>query len=400
MKKIAFLLLMIIVCAGNVIAQVKDEHVEEMMTKRVLNCDDIYYNAITMIPKLYREGKTDTLQAVLNYWQKNCGLTEPSVVFSILYAIEKGTFYEELNNIYQLPDGLNKEAQRAYYEKNILSYLTDNASFYNRQYYSARYKHFYFVACVEYSNFIRSMASSISDKPNLSPVERFLVAYYTEPSVRKLRDLSDSVYAGTLIQRAYLGEQRFGGTEVSMQMGYWMPQGKLSVIGNHFTWGSTLGGCTSNFLYSFSYDFRFGNAPNYYYVVNNDSLQKTHDHIGYYLGLNFGWVVLRSKTHEVSLLGSMAYDGIEVIANTSTSNSTDNSKTLSSFNLNTGIGYKVFLTHRRTENSIRHSFFSLQAKYNFLNYANHGGTDLTGNSISINLGYGAYIKHIHHYYDK
>ena len=74
------------------LAQHKSDYVRNMMTERILTCDDIGYNSALLIPRLYGEKKADTLNAVMAYWQRNCGMTEPGATFGIIYAIEQNTF--------------------------------------------------------------------------------------------------------------------------------------------------------------------------------------------------------------------------------------------------------------------------------------------------------------------
>ena len=87
MKKY-FLSLLLLLSLGNS-AFAQDDYVSGMMTKRKLTCDDIGYNAAALIPKMYFENKPDTLDAIVNFWEKNCGMTEPATSLSILYAIRQ-----------------------------------------------------------------------------------------------------------------------------------------------------------------------------------------------------------------------------------------------------------------------------------------------------------------------
>lgn len=55
-------------------------------------------------------------------------------------------------------------------------------------------------------------------------------------------------------------------------------------------------------------------------------------------------------------------------------------KSLNSLNLNLGIGFRNYFQNR--------TYWGFEARYNFVNFKNTGGTDLTGNTISIRLNLG------------
>ncbi len=399
MKRL-LLILSLLTAFHSSFAQIKDDQLEHMMTERVLTCDDVYYNSIQMIPRLFRAGKYDTAEAVANYWQRNCGMNESSVAFSILNSIRKRTFKEELVNVYRKASGGGKTQAADYYRQNILSYLTENYNFYDIQHYPEKYSHFYFDAYIQYSNFIRSMAGGLIDEPGLSPVEKFLVQYYADPNPNRLVKLKDSVYNNTLLQKAYMGERtKFGGMNVGLVFGMWVPNGQLSFIGSHPYLGAVIGGCTNRILYDFTTHVRFGDAPTHYNVRKDDSLYSTNHYTSYYFGWDMGYAFARTKHHEFSLLGGVGFDGIDLIANTSTTNTSNGTSTYS-LNLNGGLGYKFFLKNRKTLTETRHSYLNIQAKYNAVSYRNVGGTDLTGNTVTISLVWGTYIKVYHKYYDK
>ena len=406
MKKIVLLSLLFTTCSFGLNAQVKDNAVEHMMTQRVLTCDDIYYNSVTLIPRLYAERKTDTLEAVLAYWKKNCGLYESAVCFTILYAIEHNNFREELTDTYKDSTKGNSLRDAAFYKQNIISYLFENRRFAKIDKVPSQYANYYYEAYVAYEKFIRSMAASLLNKPGLSHTERFLVEFYANPDTVQLSRLRDSLYMGSVLREAYVGIEQFGGVSYGLNAGMWHPTGNLSVLGNHPFLGAYIGGRSKGFSCDFTMNFAFQKTPNYYNVLKDDSLYHTNYFVGYYIGLDFGEALFRTRRCELALLEGIAYDGISTINNNNNNNNNNNDnnsstgKTLNSLNLNAGLGWKFYLRHVKNENVIWHSFIGIQAKYNLVNYNNGGGTDLTGKSMNFCVTWGGYHKSIHHYYDK
>lgn len=402
MRKIRLAIAVILMTmTGATTAQVKDAQVESLMTKRVLTCEDIYYNSITLIPELYRAHKYDTVDAVVEYWQKNCGMNEASVAYTILRSIENNIFREELQNIYKNPSAGSKSAGQQYYKNHIITYLTSNYNFYNLQYYKDNYTHFSYAAYVEYSNFIRSYAGTLLDKPGLTPVEHFLVDYYAEPDVRKINKLADSAYLGTITQQAYKRRDNFGGGSYGLSVGMWHPTSKLAFIGDHPYFGFFIGGRGGGFSCDIVMNIALGTAQNYYFTRKDDSTYKTNNFSQIYIGTDFGQALFRTKHHEVAILAGVGWDILSVLSITDDKNAKNTvTKDLNAFNLNVGLGYKFYIGHKRTDNIIRHSYLGLQAKYNFVNYNNDGGTDLKGNTVTIGLTWAGYHRNLTNYYNR
>jgi hypothetical protein len=86
---------------------------------------------------------------------------------------------------------------------------------------------------------------------------------------------------------------------------------------------------------------------------------------------------------DLGLLAGAGYDGFDI---TSENYNYDALKPLSigSFNANAGFKLNYFLTT---------SFYiGLQARYNFINYVNHGGTSMNGDAFSVDLFIGGNKK--------
>jgi hypothetical protein len=109
----------------------------------------------------------------------------------------------------------------------------------------------------------------------------------------------------------------------------------------------------------------------------------TSSFVGVYLGIDLGYRLITINKSGIDLLGGIAWDYIETLDNYNDRMYNDGlSKRLNSLNLNIGIGYKFTLNKRRKD------FLGLDVKYNFVDYNNQGGSDLSGNTISIQLLYG------------
>ena len=405
MKRL-LLLSTLFICAYTTCAQVSPAAVENMMYRRVLNCTDIEYNAMSMIPRLYKAGRVDTLDAVINYSAENCGMYEYLVTLNILRSIKAGTFKEEIVNLYDTT-GHGHVVDSAYYAKNILSYLQAYKDRADIRRDSKRYFPYTIVAICDYYDFLKSIAVSLQSKQGMTPVERFLVNYYANPDTAMLRRLIGPEYTGTALQTAYNGYGKAGDVNLGLTAGLWMPMGKLSAMGNHPSLGLVVGGRGKNFMCDVDFNVRFVNTPTEHTTVKNDTLRYGKDFIGYYFGLDMGYSLLKTKKTELAVLGGIAMDAIDIWKNpnntgnnnNNSNNETNNDRTLFSLNLNAGLGYKVYIHNRVSKIMQNRSYIDLQVKYNYVNYKNAGGSEVTGNAVTFGIVYGSYKKPIHHYYD-
>src|SRR6185312_8057611 len=69
----------------------EDQNLDAMLNKKAVNCWDVGYNAGAIIPRLFAEGKNDSLAAVAVYWENKCGKVEPLGRFETLQNIRSGS---------------------------------------------------------------------------------------------------------------------------------------------------------------------------------------------------------------------------------------------------------------------------------------------------------------------
>ena len=98
------------------------------------------------------------------------------------------------------------------------------------------------------------------------------------------------------------------------------------------------------------------------------------------MGFDFGYELFSIKKNNFDLIGGIAFDGFDALSSDNSNSNNNISKSINSLNLNIGLGYKHFLNSW--------NYLGFDFKYNFVNYDNKNGTDLAGNTITINLIYG------------
>ena len=402
MKKLIAELSLLLISTITAYAQIPDKTIADMMTNRVLSNEDISYNAILMVPRLYHEHKTDTLNAVLGFWERNYPNDPMRVLFTMVHEIEQHTFRETMH-VSETPrmKTITYNDSMEFYGY-ILNYLGWYEDMYDIDSVPNRYNYHKYQreAYATFFGLLQSIAEVQLRRQDLTPPEDFLLHYMTHPTLRAFVVLGDARYNGTMLQKAYTNytddRKTVSGLSWGLTAGWWSPTGNLSVLGNHPSICMIFGGRSPRWSFDLAFDIRLQHAPNQYVVIVDDSLFRTSHYVGYYGGFNVGYALLMKKRHEVDILGSMGIDAFNAFKSNGTDNSTNQTKgptqTLLSFNMNAGIGYRYYLK-KKVDNKMAHfTYIGIQARYNYNNYCNPGGTDLAGNAYTVSLIFGGYNK--------
>lgn len=165
-------------------------------------------------------------------------------------------------------------------------------------------------------------------------------------------------------------------TNYAFLAGIWIPMGDLTLLGDHPSFGFQLGARDNSNQVDLTLQFRFSNSANYYTIKRNNAYYDINNYFGGYIGLDYTYYLVNKLNFDLGVLGGIGYDGFDI---TSSNYNYDEMKPLSigSFNANGGFKLNYYLST---------SFYiGLQARYNFINYVNHGGTSMNGDAFSIDL---------------
>lgn len=364
-----FLLAGLISGAAGLMAQ--DIDVEEMITRHSIDCEDIARSSTSMIPGYYQEEKTDTLQAILRYWEESCGITEPMMRFTILWQIETNTFNEDW-----LPDLL--PAMLMDYREATES-DTDTHDYF----------HFgeweYHTIDEGYRQFTSSMAQSLQVYEDLSPVEIFFTEFYGNDFTRAMSRLKNGELEGTRVDSLYtdyIEETRevrpagyaFGG----IYFGFWNPSGNLDAMGVHPQLGMSVDVVRGRALYGIQLRLGFGDTSRPYTTEVGGSFVSTNNFLQMTAGLQAGIDLLNRPGHSLFMTGGLAYDAIDPAS--TADREAGLTGDLQTLNLHAGM-----TLHRRFD---RGNLFAISVNYHIVDYDNPGGTDLSGNVITFGVAYG------------
>ncbi|MBX2907766.1 MAG: hypothetical protein KF744_17100 [Taibaiella sp.] len=414
MKKIP-LLLCCLILAGAVRAQVSDTAIKVLMQHRMYPCNEVEYNSIVLAQRFFDNGAPpDSMDALVAFWKRHCDVGERPFTLSLLNEIRNNKFHEWMDgNDYVMSRDKSTFTGGNLYPDYVLAYLNEykvscQGGFADEHFDDWKSWNYPLPATVEsyykfytqYYAFLRRMAASMIGKRKYTPVEDFLLHFYANPDSVHFASLSTLEGDTSVLAKRYADFKTFNnsvhGFSSSLHMGMWLPNGPLATVGSHPYFTYAIGGRTNNLMFDFLIGFRAGTSPNSYYTERFDSVYKTDNFLSWYTGFDFGARLAGHGKHELDLLWGVGYEELQVLSvsyddpNASNSTNTIN-KSLKSFYANAGLGYRIYVTNKETKNKNHlRRYFSLQAKYNHINYNNTGGTDLTGGYATIGVAYGIY----------
>jgi len=227
-----------------------------------------------------------------------------------------------------------------------------------------------------YAKMIISAMHRPSDK-------RILADFYANENDSVLIRIQDKKIAGSYLYDEYqkyvsqIIKDSFS-IKFGVITGLWKPTDNLTVVGDHISAGFMMG---VRGLGGWSVDLnmmqRFQDMPDSINLYFNDTSNYfTDKYIGGFYGIDISRTIFANLKNEFDISLGVAIDGFN-----STYDLPDNQSFLEtsihSFNFNAGCAYRFIL---------QQSYFAeFQLRYNFLNYHNKNGADLSGNAITLNL---------------
>lgn len=345
----------------------------EKRIKPVITCFDITYNAFSLVPDYYHRGDLDSLLGFVNYWEKRCGKSEYSVRTRTLLEIERRVF-----------NGQDIDDQFFQQLTSFADYLSwkNNIDTTNLNPYRIYHDTFDDPSLVlSFDTFTSLWARDLLIKNyDICSDTRAVLELYSEHPDAYFGMLKEGCPNSQLsrIYRMQLSNYRnLPDFDWGFIAEYWMPQGNASLLGNQPGLGMYGGLQTGKWLFDLTLLFRFTEAENNYTVIEDGLAYDTDHFFGGYIGADIGYQLVKSKKSRLYALSGIAFDGFDTLPG---DDDEDPSKSINSLNLNVGLGYRHFLSEN--------FYIGLEARQNFVNYNNRGGTDLSGNTQSIRLLFG------------
>lgn len=359
---------------------------DTLIEDETIDCETIAQISTSWIMYFYAIEEYDSAAIVLDNWQDACGLSEPILRTRILFAIRNNAYSEEM------------------YDSTIvdfvLNYMMRIDTTSPADLYTDYQDYFGYVPFrSEYDYFTQSIADELLQHVFYNPAELLFSEFYANVLPDPVKAIQrDTTYTNTALrsyyyQRVdkYLKQPDY---HLSLYSGIWIPYGNASLLGNHPILGVQFGISAKKMTYNLSFDLKFIKSKNEYAVLRNGNMDTTTNFSGLYIGADLEREIFTFGKNKISLLGGIGYDGFDAVKVDTEDNDPDNdvSHMISSLNTNFGLGYRHFFAHK--------TYVGLQGKYNIVNYSNQGGTNFSGNCLTISLSVGGFFNEKKSYYLK
>ncbi|MEM1408339.1 MAG: hypothetical protein AAGG59_16270 [Bacteroidota bacterium] len=342
--------------------------------KPVVTCFDVTYNALDLIPEYHQRGDLDSVLVFINYWEKKCGVSEYSQRVRTLFEIERNVFDET-----QIDDSFFENLTTFI---NYTSWKTniDTSSYNPYQSYNQIFEDPNLVLSFDTytSLWARDLLFRLIDRCD---DEYRILTLYAEKIQAFYKLLKENNCPGSKLGTIYRMQvnqfKKLPDYDWGLITGYWMPQGNASLLGNHPTLGLYGGLQKGRWLFDLTILFRFLEADDNYFVIEDGIEYETDHFFGGYIGVDIGYQLVKGNKSRLYALSGIGFDGFDALGG---DDEDDPSKSINSLNLNLGLGFRQSLSNNL--------YIGIEARQNFVDYNNRGGTDLSGNSQSIRLLFG------------
>jgi len=357
---------------------------DTVIVSQPLNCDTVAYDATRLIIYFYNNKQYDSANIVLDNWEAACGLSEPIFRTRILFAIRNNSFSEALYDSTIVDDVLN-----------YLMRMDTTASPDLYSYYKDYFGHVPLRG--EYDYFTQSVADDLLEMTFYDPAELLFSELYANVLPDPVKTIVKDTTFNTTLVHSYYNKQiekylNMPDWHFGIYAGIWIPFDNAAWLGDHPMIGMQLGMRKKQMTYNLSLDFKFGKPKNEYAYMKDGYADTSNNFVGIYAGIDIERKILTFGKNEISLLAGLGYDGFDAV-NVNTEDSDPNndvSYMISSLNTNFGLGFRHFINNG--------TYYGLKATYNIVNYNNPGGTNFSGNTLSISLTVGGFHNQKKAYY--
>ncbi len=361
-------------------------NLDTLITEKTPNCENIANNSTHLIMKYCNMQNYDSAKLILNFWQSKCGNSEPIIRTKILFSIKEKSFNEQLYDTTIVDFVLNYMKR---IEADSLEYIYNYDKFYWG----------YTPINGNYDKFTQKLANDLLTTQNENSLEQLFCKFYSNILKNPISEIqSTTKYNKTKLKSYYIKKinKYINKPDIHIHIGVfagvWIPTGNAKLLGNHPSWGFQ-GGCKyKKMTYDITFALKSLNSRNDYIILREGKLDTTNYFFGGYIGLDISRDLIKINQHQFDIVGGIAFDGFSSIYTNKQDNNPNNDKEheIYSLNINLGLGYKYYFISKK-------SYIGLQGKYNFVNYNNKGGTDITGNCITFSLLLGGFMNNIKDY---
>ncbi|MES2646721.1 MAG: hypothetical protein V4717_07610 [Bacteroidota bacterium] len=344
------------------ITTTKAQSLEQRLQQSRPSCREVFSNAMDLLPGLLTAGSYDSIAFVIEFIEKSCEKTSETFDLRVLMAIQSNKF--SVPDFYTAPSFFNLQYRaNANLLQNDNPYIADPLQ-------------------TKFYRFTKNWATDLLNSNNLDKDEVLICKVFTgevkSPNAFIKQNKTDYPYLFTLLEEAESIERNKPMAYISITGGFWVPTSKLKLVGAHPTVGLQFGYHHKANDFALTLQFKFIRSAHPYAVLRNTQLYDLTHFFGGYVGMDYTRLLYTGKTFEFGLMAGAGYDRFDIASG-------ENNEHLKPFgigslNINTGIRLNYFYKTKK--------FIGIQGRYNVIDFKNEGGSNLSGDAITIDVLFG------------
>lgn len=334
-------------------------NIQKELERPVPTCYTTTYNAIRLLPGFFESGKIKDIESTIREWDKFCDPAkfEPLLrarIISDLLVLREPTIHE--NEV---------EA--------FLRYQDWKGRFNSGERIDPMYRDYYDFT-------VRFAKSRIGkNETKVHPLWYYYAEEFEKFHQETKRNIALPIARALEARRSELRTRTV--LPLGLYAGVWQPVGRNSLLGTHPLFGTFIGWGNYYWEIVANIHFKFLESANEITTIHKDQLVTTRHFFGGYIGLDITYNWVTTRHYDIGTTFGVAFDGFDVVK--SSSSGANDGKSINGLNLNLGGKFRYYLSIERSH------YLFISGHYNFLNYENSGGTDLSGGALTFFAGYGS-----------
>lgn len=353
-----------------VLSLAQGQDFDDIISKnRFVDCQDVSFNALSIIKDFNDNNQTQKIYEFLNYWESKCGASEITNRLKTILDIKYGRFDSFTMNSSTIEDMANY--------KGNLKFVRDSTSLINEI-----PEFSYIRQDLKLMSSLNSLTQYIAQSSSAgSQDNQYILNFYADPnpSFSAIKTAPNSSKLKFLHANAYEEARKMWQWHYAFVGGVVNYQGDLSIFGTRPFIGMALGAKRLRHNLDMVVDFRLGPSKEEYSFVYQGDLITDDSWNAFYVGAEYTYDFINTNKIDLGVSGGIGYESITAIQGDEDTD--EDGKFLESFNTNAGLVFKY-------KYGKRGGYAGLQLRYNWADYSNRGGTPLQGNYLNLRLTFG------------
>jgi hypothetical protein len=341
-----------------------------LTTEHPGQCGVYHYNFERQTPRLYSEKQIDSIYNIIDFLKIQCGPTSNLEITQLLLLLEQRRYDDSLVGSMTVPQMLWYRSEEEYlFNWRKWSYIYGSPEFSDNTH-------------ERFLEFRSALAKNAATDSISAPAGRAIGLLYSGSFDSSFTLIQSKEMRGTKLGNCYEDyvvrvKNMFPARgNIALFSGSWRPQGNNRFLGNHPEIGIQFGSEWKSWRADGVISYRFSSAKDSFLVDSLGQIVATNTFNSWLFGIEGGFKFVDFSRFSSDLFVGIGYD---VIFSVSLAGDPNSLKSHKSLGASAGLRTRYFLDKSSGW------YIGGIMRYSLVDYGNKGGTDLSGNALSISL---------------